>query len=83
MVSGDGFLKVTLVALDQNRGKGNIRIEALSDRVGRIFVNVNFRSGERNTIAYRPGDVGSSGSLFKISTMTQDDKIVEIVLTPA
>jgi len=83
VVSTDGFLKVTLDAFNPDRGNGNIKIEELSDKVGRFFVNVNFRSGERDTVDYRPGDVSRSGALFGISTTTRNDAISSIVLTPA
>jgi hypothetical protein len=82
VVSADGSLRVTLLSLDTERGKGQIKVEELNQEPKRFYIRVKFSKGEENSIDYKTWDV-SKASEFQISTMNRNDMItaIEIVST--
>jgi len=80
VVNADGSLKVTLLNLDAKRGKGQIKIEELSQESKWFYVTVKFSKGGENKIDYKTWDVHKL-SVHEIAAMNKDDQVkaIEIV----
>jgi hypothetical protein len=81
VTSGDGSLRATLVAFDPARGKGQIRVEELSQKRGWFYITVKFGAGGQNKIDYKTWDVNKT-SLFEVSTSVRNDSVTGIEITP-
>lgn len=77
VVSEDGALKVTLTAFDPTRGKGQIRVEELSQKKGWFYITAKFGAGGQNRIDYKTWDVHKA-SLFEITTTVRNDPVTAI-----
>jgi hypothetical protein len=82
IVNADGSLKVTLVAFDANRGKGQIKVEEIVQKRGWFYITVKFGAGGQNRIDYKTWDVYKA-SVFDISTTVRGDTVTAIEIVPA
>lgn len=83
VVSQDGTLKVTLIAFDPTRGKGQISVAEISQKRGWFYIIVKFRAGGQNRIEYKTWDIYKTSD-YEISTVTRGDSIdgIQIIRVP-